>query len=143
MNLSDYFVNSTFCLCHMNVVNDKLMLDILINNIWLTLSLFDDIEKQTLFKNVLYCRKTFCNFFSIDHAVLNDVEFKINKKSINFINENSNFIDWADFNNCHFYLHVNKLMSSTSINLVFMTKTQFTSAKLESAKSVKNDMTDQ
>ena len=37
-------------------------------------------------------------------------------------------------------------MSSTSTNLAFMTKTaasQFINAKLEDAKSVKNDMTDQ
>ena len=77
----------------MSVANDEFMLDILIDDVQLTFSLFDDIEKQTLFKNVLYCKETFCNFFSINHAVLNDVEFKINKKSINFINENDNFID--------------------------------------------------
>src|SRR5436190_22326333 len=93
MNLSDYFINLTFCSCCIDVANDESMLDILIDNIQLTLSLSDDTEKQTLFKNVLYCRKTFCNFFSIDYTVLNDVEFKINKKSINFINENNNFID--------------------------------------------------
>src|SRR5437773_7724714 len=93
MNLSDYFVNSTFCSCCVDVVNNEFMLDILINDVQLTLFLFNDTEKQTLFKNVLYCRKAFCNFFSIDHTVLNDVEFKINKKSINFINENDNFID--------------------------------------------------
>src|SRR5438046_3666560 len=92
-NLSDYFVNSTFCSCYIDVVNDKFMLDILIDNVQLTLSLSDDIEKQTLFKNVLYCRKVFCNFFNIDCTVLNNVEFKINKKSINFINKNNNFID--------------------------------------------------
>src|SRR6266487_4643934 len=92
-NLPDYFVNSTFCSCRVNVANDKFMLDILIDDVQLTLSLSDNTEKQTLFKNVLYCRKAFCNLFSIDCAVLNDVEFKINKKSINFINENSNFID--------------------------------------------------
>ena len=93
MNLSDYFVNLTFCSHHVNIVNDKFILDILIDDIQLTLFLSDDTEKQTLFKNVLYCRKTFCNLFSIDYAVLNDVEFKINKKSIDFINENDNFID--------------------------------------------------
>ena len=132
----------------MSVVNDESMLDILIDDVQLTLSLSDNTEKQTLFKNVLYCRKAFCNLFSIDCAVLNNVEFKINKKSINFINENDNFIDWTDFKNCYFYLHVNKLMSSTSINLIFMTKTWFISAKLENAelenaKSVKDNMTDQ
>src|SRR6266487_2200172 len=93
INSSDYFVNLTFCSCCVNVINDKLMLDILIDNIQLTLSLSDDTDKQTLFKNILYCRKIFCNLFSIDHAVLNNVEFKINKKSIDFINENDNFID--------------------------------------------------
>ena len=145
-NSSDYFVNLTLCSCHMGVVNNEFMLDILIDDVWLTLSLSDDTEKWTLFKNVLYCRKVFCNFFSIDHIVLNNVEFKINKKSINFINENNNFIDWTDFKNCHFYLCVNELMSFTSTNLAFMTKaaaSQFTDAKLENAKSVKNDMTDQ
>ena len=45
MNLSDYFVNLTFCSCHINVVNDESMLDILIDNIQLTLSLSDDTEK--------------------------------------------------------------------------------------------------
>ncbi len=65
----------------MSVVNDKLMLDILINDIQLTLFLFDDTEKQILFKNILYCRKAFCNFFNINHAVLNNVEFKIIKKA--------------------------------------------------------------
>ena len=113
-----------------------------------TLSLSDDTEKWIFFKNVLYCRKAFYNLFSIDHAVLNDVEFKINKKSINFINENDNFIDWADFKNYYFYLHVNELTSSTSINLVFVTKTQFISTKLEdvkleNAKSIKDNITDQ
>ena len=122
MNLSDYFVNLTFCSCHVGVANNEFMLDILIDNIQLTLSLPDDTEKWTLFKNVLYCRKVFCNLFSIGRAVLNNVEFKINKKSINFINENNNFIDWADFKNCYFYLHVNKFTNSISINLVFMTK---------------------
>src|SRR5205809_1722854 len=92
-NSSDYFVNLIFYSCHMSIANDKSMLDILIDDVQLTLSLSDDTEKQTLFKNVLYCRKVFCNLFSIDQAVLNDVEFKINKKNINFINENSNFID--------------------------------------------------
>ena len=143
-NLSDYFVNSMFCSHCVNVANNKFMLDILIDNIWLTLFLSNDTEKQILFKNVLYCKKTFCNFFSIDCAVFNDVEFKINKKSINFINENDNFIDWADFKNCYFYLHVNKLTSSTFTNLAFMIKTAadwFTDAKLENAKFVKNDMT--
>ena len=92
---------------------------------WYSANFFlsDDTEKQTFFKNVLYCRKIFCNFFNIDCAVLNNVEFKINKKSINFINKNSNFIDWADFKNCHFYLCVNKLTSSIFTNLAFMTKT--------------------
>ena len=117
---------------------------ILINDVWLTFFLSDDTEKQILFKNVLYCRKAFCNFFNINHTVLNNVEFKINKKSINFINENDNFIDWADFKNCHFYLHVNKLMSSISTNLAFIARAgQFINAKLENAKSVKNNMTNQ
>src|SRR2546421_7210932 len=71
----------------MNIVNNELILDILINDVQLTLSLSDDTKKQTLFKNVLYCRKAFCNLFSINHTILNDVEFKINKKSINFINK--------------------------------------------------------
>src|SRR5438046_1361363 len=93
MNSSNYFINLIFCSHHMNVANNKFMLDILIDNVQLTLSLSDDIEKQTLFKNVLYCRKVFCNFFNIDCTVLNNVEFKINKKSINFINKNNNFID--------------------------------------------------
>ena len=132
-----------FCSHCVSVMNDKFMLDILINDVQLTLSLSDNTEKQTLFKNILYYRKAFYNFFNINHAVLNDVEFKINKKSINFINENDNFIDWTDFKNCYFYLHVNKLTSSTFINLVFMTKTWFTDAKLENAKSVKNNITDQ
>src|SRR5436190_23190445 len=92
-NSSDYFVNSTFCSHCMNVANNKFMLDILIDDVQLTLSLSDDTEKQTLFKNVLYCKETFCNLFNIDCTVLNNVEFKINKKSINFINENDNFID--------------------------------------------------
>ena len=146
INSSDYFVNLTFCSCHVDVANDESMLDILIDNIQLTLSLSNDTEKQIFFKNILYCRKVFCNFFSINYTVLNNVEFKINKKSINFINKNSNFIDWVDFKNCHFYLCVNKLMSSISTNLAFMTKTavsQFISAKLENAKSVKSDMTNQ
>ncbi len=145
MNSSDYFVNSTSCSRRMSIANDKFMLDILIDDVWLTLSLSDNTEKWTLFKNVLYCRKASCNLFSIDHIVLNDVEFKINKKSINFINENDNFINWTDFKNCHFYLCVNKLMSSISTNLAFMTKvavSQFISAKLGGAKSVKDDMTD-
>src|SRR2546430_2193684 len=93
MNLPDYFVNLMFCSHHMSIVNDEFMLDILIDNVQLTLSLSDDTEKQILFKNILYCRKAFCNFFNIDYAVLNNIEFKINKKSINFINENDNFID--------------------------------------------------
>src|SRR5881394_758801 len=92
-NLSDYFVNPTFCSCHVDVANNKFMLDILIDDVQLTLFLSDDTEKQTLFKNILYCRKTFCNLFNIDHAVLNNVEFKINKKNIDFINEDDNFID--------------------------------------------------
>ena len=142
-NSSDYFINLTFCSYCVNVANDEFMLSILIDDVQLTLSLSNDTEKQTLFKNVLYCREAFCNLFSIDHAVLNNVEFKINKKSINFINENDNFIDWADFKNCHFYLCVNELMSSISTNLAFMIKiSQFTDAKLENVKSVKNDMTD-
>ena len=45
MNSSDYFVNSTFCLCHMSVANNEFMLNILINDVWLTLSLSDNIEK--------------------------------------------------------------------------------------------------
>ena len=143
-NSFDYFINLIFCSCHMNVANNESMLNILIDNIQLTFFLSDDTEKWTLFKNILYCRKTFCNFFSIDCAVLNNVEFKINKKSINFINENSNFIDWADFKNCHFYLHVNKFMSSISTNLAFIAKvSQFISAKLKDAKSVKNSIIDQ
>ena len=122
INSSDYFVNLTSCSCHVSVMNDEFILDILINDVWLTFSLSDDTEKQTLFKNVLYYRKAFCNLFSIDCTVFNDVEFKINKKSINFINKNDNFINWADFKNCYFYLCVNKLTSSISINLVFVTK---------------------
>ena len=76
----------------MSIANDKSMLNILINDVQLTLSLSDDTEKQTLFKNILYCRKVFCNLFNIDCAVLNDVKFKINKKNIDFIND-SNFIN--------------------------------------------------
>src|SRR6266487_707969 len=144
-NSPDYFVNPMSCSRRVGVANDESMLGTLVGDVRLTLSLPDGTEKRTLFKDVLYCREASCNLFSIGRAVLNDVEFKINNKGINFTNENGNSIGWADFKNCHFYLRVNELTSSSPTNLAYIAETgaKLEGAELGDAKSVKDDMTDQ
>ena len=143
INLPDYFINLTPCSCCVEVVNDEFMLGMILDNIQLILSLSNSTEKSALFKNVLYCKEVFYNLFSINQAVLNDVEFKIIKRNIDFTDENSDLIDFADCKHCHFSLQIKQIISTTSTDLAFVTTR--IDADLEDAKSseIVNDKTDQ